>query len=187
MKTDRKLVDAAKNLLDTGGENAVTLRAIAQAVGLSHNAPYKHFADRRSILEAVAIDDFVYLTETFAAVRQTRAKPINKLKEALKRFVSYSQSYPARYRLLFSNPEIGTSGGEVQTAAFAAFVEFSAIVKECQNVGALPSLPNAELTGLIYATAHGLIDINAGGRFRTEKGFSTISDSIDLFLRLITE
>lgn len=187
MKTDRRLIEAAKDLLDQGGENAVTLRAIAQAVGLSHNAPYKHFADRRAILEAVAIDDFKYLTKIFEEVRQTRAKPINKFKEALKRFVSYSQSYPARYRLLFSNPDIGASGGEVQTAAFATFAEFSAIIKECQDVNALPALPNAELTGLVYATVHGLIDINAGGRFRTKKGFSTILDSVGLFLRLITK
>lgn len=185
MKTDQKLVDAAKNLLDQGGENAVTLRAIAQAVGLSHNAPYKHFADRRAILEAIAIDDFVYLTKTFEAVRQTRAAPINKLRKALKKFVGYSQNYPARYRLLFDNPEIGASGSEVQTAAFAVFTEFAAIVKECQKTGALASLPNAELTGLIYATVHGLIDLHFGGHLRAEKGFSSIPESIELFIKLV--
>ena len=43
MKTDRRLVAAAASLLDRGGESAVTIRAVAQAVGMSHNAPYKHF------------------------------------------------------------------------------------------------------------------------------------------------
>lgn len=185
MKTERRLIEAAKNLLDQGGESAVTLRSIAQAIGLSHNAPYKHFDDRRSILEAVAIDDFDFLTKMFNEVRRTDAEPIAKLKGALKKFVSYSQNYPARYHLLFSDPAIGRSGEKVQAAAFATFTEFSAIVGECQEVNALPSLPNAELTALIHAAVHGLIDINAGGRFRTEKGFSTVSDGIERFLELI--
>ena len=57
MKTDQRLIAAATSLLDSGGEAAVTIRAVAQAVGVSHNAPYKHFEDRSSLLRAV----FFYL------------------------------------------------------------------------------------------------------------------------------
>ena len=186
MKTDQRLVATAKQLLDNGGESAVTLRAIAQAVGLSHNAPYKHFADRKTILAAVAIDDFQMIAGMFAEIRQTRAKPLNKLKKALARFVRYSRDYPARYRLLFNNPEIAATGGELGTAAFASFVEFSAIVGECQTSESLPQVPNAQLTGLIYASVHGLIELESGGQLREEKGFSSVSEGIELLLKLIT-
>ncbi len=40
--TDKKLIVAASALRDSGGEEAVTLRAVAHASGISHNAPYKH-------------------------------------------------------------------------------------------------------------------------------------------------
>jgi AcrR family transcriptional regulator len=42
VRTDRTLVAAAAVLLDTGGESAVTVRAVAAAAGITHNAPYKH-------------------------------------------------------------------------------------------------------------------------------------------------
>ena len=80
MRTDRKLVEAAAALLDSGGESAVTLRAVASAVGVSHNAPYKHFTSRSALLAAVALEDFTTLTAAFATIRKSRSKPMRKLK-----------------------------------------------------------------------------------------------------------
>ena len=56
--TRQKLVAAASSLLDSGGQAAVTLRAVAERVGVSHNAPYRHFRDRNALLAAVAERDF---------------------------------------------------------------------------------------------------------------------------------
>ncbi len=174
MRTDQRLVAAAASLLDTGGEAAVTIRAVAQAVGMSHNAPYKHFEDRSALLRAVALQDFAALTTAFAELRQLPLDPLVKLKRALRVFVSYGQQYPARYRLLFSDPDIAAQGDEhdLEAAALKSFAEFAAIVQGCQDVGSLPGVPNVELTGLIYASVHGLIDLQAGGRMRREKGLT---------------
>ena len=73
MKTDQRLIAAAASLLDSGGEAAVTLRAVALAVGVSHNAPYKHFEDRNALLAAVAIQDFIMLTTLL--LRRVRCGP----------------------------------------------------------------------------------------------------------------
>ena len=54
MNTSERLVTAAAELLDAGGEAAVTLRAVGSAIGVSHNAPYKHFVSRDDLLAAVA-------------------------------------------------------------------------------------------------------------------------------------
>lgn len=60
----------------------------------------------------MAVQDLAVLTNAFAEVRQLRIKPLAKLKQALTVFVSYGQEYPARYRLLFSDPDIAAQGGE---------------------------------------------------------------------------
>jgi AcrR family transcriptional regulator len=186
MKTDQRLIAAAASLLDSGGEAAVTLRAVALAVGVSHNAPYKHFKDRSGLLAAVAIQDFTMLTAAFAAARQMRVKPLSKLKRALTVFVSYSQRFPARYRLLFSDPDIAAHGGELEAAALRTFAEFAAIVQGCQDENDLPNMSNPELTSLIYASVHGLIDLQAGGRMRQEKGLASVEGGVDLLLRLLS-
>lgn len=47
------LVDAGLALARTGGPDAVVLRAATRSAGVSHNAAYRHFADRDELLRAV--------------------------------------------------------------------------------------------------------------------------------------
>jgi AcrR family transcriptional regulator len=47
------LVDAGVTLAREQGPEAVILRAAARAAGASHNAAYRHFADRDELLRAV--------------------------------------------------------------------------------------------------------------------------------------
>jgi AcrR family transcriptional regulator len=186
MTTDKKLVAAAAALLDSGGEDAVTLRAVGHAVGVSHNAPYKHFKDRGALLAAVAAVDFVMLTEVFSGLRQSTSKPTTKLKRALKAVVEYGHAHPARYRLIFSNPDIAAQGGDIEKAALVAFAAFAAIVQECQAKQELPDVSNTALSGLLYATMHGLIDLEASGRMRPARGLSSVGQSIDLMIQLLS-
>lgn len=186
MSTRQRLVSAAATLLDSGGEGAVTLRAVGQAVGVSHNAPYKHFKDRSALLAAVAIEDFGMLAEECAGIRLSSLEPMAKLRRALGTLIDYGREHPSRYRLLFSDPGVAARGGELEEAALRSFAEFAAIVGECQSSGDLPETSNVALTGLLYASAHGLIDIEAGGRMRREKGLVGVAEGMDLLIDLLS-
>ncbi len=185
MGTGERLVEAASALLDAGGEAAVTLRAVAQAVGVSHNTPYRHFDDRAALLAGVATRDFEAFSETFSDIAMSSRTPIDKVKAALEALIIYGEAHPARYRLLFSDPAIAAVGGRLETAALATFAAFSKFVADAQVAGELPPLSTATLTGLIYAAVHGLLDLRAGGRMRKEKGFSTVVEGTSLLLKLI--
>src|SRR5688500_16694219 len=54
----RALLDAALPLVRDGGPEALTLRAVARAAGVSQTAPYRHFADRAALVAAVADEGF---------------------------------------------------------------------------------------------------------------------------------
>jgi AcrR family transcriptional regulator len=71
--TDKRLIIAATALLNSGGEDALTLRAVGHASGISHNAPHKHLKNRDALLAAVATRDFVMLAEAFKAVGKSSA------------------------------------------------------------------------------------------------------------------
>ncbi len=186
MGTSEKLVDAAAALLDSGGEAAVTLRAVAQAVGVSHNAPYRHFTDRAALLGSVAERDFRAFSAAFDMIDQSSRTPIDKVKAALEAFITYGEEHPARYRLLFSNPDIASQGGSLEATAMETFTRFVGLVAGAQAEGQLPDVPTHTLTGLIYATVHGLLDFRAGGRMRQEKGFSNVLAGATLLLDLIS-
>ena len=104
MGTGEKLIEAAAVLLDQGGEAAVTLRAVAHQVGVSHNTPYKHFADRAALLAGVAEKDFATFSATFDDIGRSDRTAIEKVKAALEAFAAYGEAHPARYRLLFGDP-----------------------------------------------------------------------------------
>ncbi len=183
--TDKRLIASATALLDAGGESAVTLRAVGHASGISHNAPYKHFKSRDALLAAVATTDFVWLADTFRAVRHGASAPASKLTQALKVIVHFSVEHPARYRLLFNDPEIAAVGGDLEVSARSAFAEFLGIVQDCQAAQKLPAVPDIALAGLLFATTHGLIGLAASGRMHPEKGLSSVESSLKMLVSLL--
>ena len=184
--TGKRLVLAATALLDSGGEEAVTLRAVANASDVSHNAPYKHFKSRDALLAAVATADFEMLSKSFGSVRQSSSKPRLKLLKALKVVIAFSLNHPARYRLLFNDPAIAALKGDLEQAALAAFGEFIHIVTECQDAQVLPDAQNIALAGLMFATMHGLIALKASGRMHAEKGLTGVGSSLQLLVDLMS-
>ena len=187
MSTRDKLVTEASRLLDAGGEAAVTLRAVGHAVGVSHNAPYRHFKDRSALLAGVAERDFTLLAEMFAQARAKGGAPLDRLRAGLHAFLDYGRRYPNRYRLLFSDPAIGAAEGSLETAALGAFSAFADLVKDGQDAGVLPVGPTAAIAGLIFATAHGGVDLATGGRLREEKGFADADQLMSLLLSLLKD
>ena len=55
------LLNAARELAAENTIDSITLREVARRAGVSHAAPYHHFADKRALLRALAIDAFTEL------------------------------------------------------------------------------------------------------------------------------
>ncbi len=161
------------------------MRAVGYASCISHHEQYTHFNNLDSLLAAVATADFVVLTDAFKAVRQCGARPAAKLMRALKVVVDFSVEHPARYRLLFNDPAIAAQKGELERTAFTAFGEFTSIVKECQAARALPDAPETTIAGLLFATMHGLIALEANGRIHPEKGLHGVESGLESLIQLL--
>ena len=52
------IYDAALREAEREGPEAISIKALAKQIGVSQPAPYRHFADRRALLAAVAADGF---------------------------------------------------------------------------------------------------------------------------------
>jgi AcrR family transcriptional regulator len=182
--TKGRLVEAASQLLDSGGESAVTLRAVAEAVGVSHNAPYRHFRDRNALLAAVAERDLVALSRRFRPRRPPRDAK-GALKAAVMDFVTYARAHPARYRLLFSGPEVCVDGGSMEEAARNAFDAFGVLVAQCNRGSDNPSADSLKLAGLIYATVRGALDLELSGHAKERNGLDDLGATVDLLLNFI--
>jgi AcrR family transcriptional regulator len=161
MGTREALVEAATTLLDEGGVAAVTLREVGRQVGVSHNAPYKHFASKELLLAAVAAAELERRhTEMVDAARHKRT-PEAVLRTTLHSYLAWALDRPARFRLVFG--PWTTESAELTEAAHAAQTALVAVVAATQAAGALPAGDPVRLASLLRATAHGAADLAAAG------------------------
>lgn len=95
------LIDAAVVMAEEEGVDAITTRALARKLGVSHAAPGRHFPDRRALLAAVAAASY----ERFARALENAAKE-EKGAEALtamgRAYVRFGVDHPALLSIMFS-------------------------------------------------------------------------------------
>jgi AcrR family transcriptional regulator len=179
--TRRALLDDAAELLDGGGPDAVTLREVGARAGVSRSAPYRHFADKESLLTAVAAESWERIGDDMHALRaDSRLLPPDKLRAALVGVITVSRQQPYLYQLMFSAP----AGDPVAVVRAAQRMcdEFLAIVAEVVGQQHAQRYAAILLTG-----AHGAAGLELSGLLRTDKWHTTADELIDTLLAMIAE
>jgi AcrR family transcriptional regulator len=168
--TREALVDAARQLLDEGGPEAVTLRAVGRLAGVSHNAPYKHFADKEALLAAVAAREL----RQQAAVAATAVT----LRAVLHGYIEWALAHPERFRLVFGNWSAGSA--ELADAAETARASLITLVAGEQQADRLPPGDPERLAALLQALAHGAVALALAGHLSASgKGHASPVDLVD--------
>jgi AcrR family transcriptional regulator len=116
------LVQAALAEAELGGPEAISISALAKKLGVSQPAPYKHFADRESMLAAVTAEAFRQFSDV---LRQSIGKPSKRSK--LSRFAQATLEFGLRrngiYRLMFASrtKACAAKDSELHNAALETF------------------------------------------------------------------
>jgi AcrR family transcriptional regulator len=113
------LIAAARTLVEESGVGAVSLRETARRVGVSAPAIYRHFANKDSLLAAVAAEGFRDLGAALAAASRSERDPLSAMGMA---YVRFALSRRGVFRLMFG-PEMAkrASFPELKSAADQAF------------------------------------------------------------------
>jgi AcrR family transcriptional regulator len=99
----RRIIEAAIDLLERDGRDAVTTRAVAVAAGLQPPAIYRLFGDKDGLLEAVAEYGFARFLESKHVDPEPR-EPIEDLRAGWDLAVEFGLANPALYTLMNSEP-----------------------------------------------------------------------------------
>ena len=103
--TREALVRAAFELLNSGGPDAVTLRAVGARAGVSRGAPYGHFENKEHLLTQLAIDAWNDIADQLEGLRADSAmSPAARLERALLALVDIGREHPHLYALMFAAP-----------------------------------------------------------------------------------
>lgn len=163
--TTRKIASAARRLLDREGVEAVTMRRVAQAVGITAMAIYRHYPDRAALLDALADEGFEELARRLA-VQRFRGRLEQRLAKMAEIYLEHALKSPRLFELMFFRPRAGArrfprdfEAGLSPTANL--MVE---TVREGMESGRLRQDDPWELVFEMGALAQGLIMLYLGGR-----------------------
>src|SRR5215510_11897310 len=160
------LEQAAFQEAERGGPEAVNISALAKKLGVSQPAPYRHFADREALLEAVTAEAFRQFN---VILRDLGDKPSKQSK--LSRFAQATLAFGLQrngiYRLMFASRTMACApkGSELHKAAIESM--------EAPAVGLLRERQAmkmwASLHGVVMLAEQGLLTGQAAGGVSREE------------------
>ncbi len=186
------LLEAASQLLEKEGPLGVGLRAAARLAGVSHNAPYRHFQNRESILAALAARGLRELAERMTAAAKGGRDAREALTAIAETYLSLAAERPSLFRLMFG-PEVAdkTRHPEVREAGLGAYQILIDTIAEGQRTGVVRSGDPAEIALGHWAAVHGaaslLVDGVLAERARDLGGPSGLARMVAEQVRLGTE
>ncbi len=162
---DQRLLTVARQILEREGLEALTLRAAARAAGVSHMAPYRHYASKDELLAAVAEHGFRALTQEMDEATAKRADQAGRLECLGINYVLFAVHNPALYRLMFGAnlPNRARFPGLVEAGNSALLRCTRAVNGEAkQGEEMMTSEPTGEAVA-IWSLVHGLASLAIDG------------------------
>jgi AcrR family transcriptional regulator len=161
-----EILAAAKALLsELGDADAVSVRAVAERVGVSTPSLYLHFADKAALLDAVCEDVFAELDRAMEDAAATTEDPFEGLRLRGMAYVRFAIENPEHYRLVMMRmPDQHASGstpfGRDDIVAGTTYHQLTAAVQRCIDAGVFTSEQDPELIATtLWAAAHGAVSL----------------------------
>ncbi|HYT26045.1 MAG TPA: TetR/AcrR family transcriptional regulator [Actinomycetota bacterium] len=157
-----EILEAATDLLGrTGDASAVSIRAIADAVGVSTPSIYLHFADKDELLWAVCEEQFARLDRTLEEAAASSSDPLESLGRRGHAYVRFGLDNAEAYRILFMGraddmPEDTAVKAVEESAAFRHLVE---AVQRCVDAGAVRTDDPVMVAYGLWALVHGITSL----------------------------
>lgn len=152
----------ALDTLRNQGDTAISLRALAKDLGVSAPALYRHFADRESLLAALAVTGFEELRDRLLAVDQQ--VPRRALIDIGLVYVAFAQDEPNLYRLMFGGRVLPKDAHpRLDQAGHGAFHVLQDTIDRAQQAGYLKPMPLAIMTAAAWSLVHGLAQLTIDG------------------------
>jgi AcrR family transcriptional regulator len=154
-----EIVAATKDLLaESANSDAVSIRMVADAVGVTPPSIYLHFADKDALIEAVVSDVFAELDVAMMAAGEAVEHPLGKLRAFGLAYVKFAVEHPEHYRVATMErcPTEGQPGHLDNVLADAAFVHFMATVEACMDAGIFAKGDPLPITLQLWSAAHGI-------------------------------
>lgn len=155
-----QLLQAASKLLAEAGDSRhVSIRAVAEAAGVTSPSVYRHFPSKQDLVREVLAVRFGEFQRTLEGATAGVGEPADRLRHACHAYVLFGLSNPGDYRLLFSTAGLGPASAGLQDEephpGAASLANLLELVVE--RVG--PGHQASSLAFELWASLHGIVDL----------------------------
>jgi AcrR family transcriptional regulator len=169
--TRARIFAAARELFDHSGTEGVSMRRIAEKVGITPMAIYKHYPDKDALLNALMLDGFAVWEARVEALEAPQ--PLLWLEQMGQAFVDFALNEPRRYEAAFL---LKASAARKYPHDFAqgrspVISKAIARIEEAQALGQIGDTSAIDIAISFAALVQGLVDMHRAGRFAGEMEF----------------
>jgi AcrR family transcriptional regulator len=161
LRTD--ILEAAERLLlETGSEDAVSIRAVADATGVTPPSIYRHFADKQHLLFEVCARQFERLDEVIEAACAGIDDPVEAMRARGRAYVRFGVEHPEHYRIMFMGPAYATPDDWNDLLASGSFAHLIEGLRAVADAGLVRAASEDELQEIalhVWANIHGLTSL----------------------------
>jgi AcrR family transcriptional regulator len=169
--TQIRIFVAARELFDQEGAEGISMRRIADKVGITPMAIYRHYPDKDALLNALMLDGF---TSWEARVGALGAKePLRWVEQMGEAFLDFALSEPRRYEAAFLLKASAARRypGDFVAGRSPVVSKLMARIEEAKAQGLIDDTPTIDITVSFTALTQGLVDMYRAGRFSDETDF----------------
>lgn len=185
----RALLDAARELVAERGVEGLTLRATARRAGVSHAAPYHHFADLHDLVAALAVEGLTRLRDEQREVAARPGTAVERIRALGVAYVRFALDDPFLFRLMW-RPELRGDAGPtaVDEAGAESYAPLVTAIADGQTSGELVDGDAAGLALGAWSAVHGLAVLLVDGPLRRQvDAWDDAAPLVDAVIRVVLE
>lgn len=158
-----EILEAAARLLsELGGEEALTIRGVARAVGIAPASIYQHFTDRTTLVRGVLEYEYGRLGAEMLAADESLdpADVIGRVRAQMAAYCRFAIDNPGHYRLMLNNRHATgrPSPGERPQGPLATIVRtLITAFERCEAAGHPLRVPSERAAVMVFVGAHGRV------------------------------
>ena len=154
-----EIIAAAKDLLArTANTDDVSIRAVAELVGVTSPSIYLHFADKDALIHATVADVFADLDRAMQDRAALVDDPMERILAAGMAYVAFAVAHPEHYRVALMSPHAHSEDLD-QILADGAFANFNALVADCVRAGVFTASGPLPISLGLWTAAHGIASL----------------------------
>lgn len=181
--TGRDVLAAAQDLLERHGPAGLSVRRVADALGVSRQVVYSRFGDKSGLVRALHDDGFERLSAELAAVGATPGADIHVVALGLA-YRRAAMHAPVVFDVMFARPFVEFErDDEARAVALASYEHIVAGARAWlhRNGGAVEqALP---LARVLWSSVHGVVMLERTGHLAPARSVAQIEDTVRRLLR----